>query len=77
MFNGPVRGGIRIDSAPGSPGAACGVSPIALKATNANRTPSTSMIAGRLASFSPSPAPNDSIGESSNARIVSTRAVVP
>ncbi len=54
----PVRGGIRTDNAPGSPGNACGVSPIALKPTNAKLVPSTSSTAGRLASARSEPAPN-------------------
>ncbi len=38
-LSGPVRGGIRTDSAPGVCPVACGVSPIALKPRNPKRTP--------------------------------------
>ena len=72
--SGPVLGGIRRLNAPGVPGPARGVSPIALKPTNPNRTPPRSMTAGRDAAAALSPAPNGTTGLPARVATESSRA---
>ena len=73
-FSGPVRGGIRTDSAPGRSGAARGVSPIALKPMKPKRTPPRTRTTGRLAAARSRPAPNARMPLPWNARVVSSSA---
>ncbi len=75
--SGPVRGGIRTDSAPGVPSAARGVSPMALKPRKPNRRPPRSTIAGRAAAARSRPAPNGLTRLRRSAPTVSSSASSP